>query len=401
MTAFDLGFTHSHEYSPVNVNWPAVHIHMLPVELLQQVFLLVVNDVPDCPGVFAYGDTTISANVGSPPLVFTYSWLARSGDQPLTLRILSGELPVRTTRRCTRQSCHEPSQADSQLLGILLSESKRWGTVALVSADDWNHILPPVTMCVISGWRVLLPASYAPLSSCSLVWSPSRWMQSNRILAIHIFQPPILCLESITIPIPSDPFQQREVLKIFGELCLPMLRKLTLVADPEESEVSCIMTALEIASCDVQVVDFQTTIPLGEVDVDVIEPLFSVARENSHYIERRTAVRDLAGNLPNYTKRTKGLRDPDAVFESKGRETLQNVILDNVARATSFKGLNTTLVVRTEPHVHVTKTRADKGAKTEVDRYHFCPSDVPTICSPTVQQFPSEPAGISEETDAK
>ncbi|KAG1870797.1 hypothetical protein F4604DRAFT_849677 [Suillus subluteus] len=359
MTAFNLDFTHSREYSPVNVNWPAAHIHMLPVELLQQVFLLIVNDVPDCPGVFSYGDTTISANVGSPPLVFTrvcrfwrviahsttavwsrmqvslpgrvepltpflpsllQSWLARSGDQPLTLRILSGELPVRSTRRCTRQSCHEPSQADSQLLGILLSESKRWGTVALVSADDWNRDFDtPQLRSLQCCWSDLSSFNAPNLTHLHITY---RWSLTMRFrhtptcdnvrhlwvqnASAHIIRSSFLmfprmesikvdqirsenghphnstthsCLESITFPIPSDPFQQREVLKIFGELCLPMLRKLTLVADPEESEVSCIVAALELASCDVQVVDFQTTILLSEVDVDVIEPLFSVARE--------------------------------------------------------------------------------------------------------------------------
>ncbi|KAG1725670.1 hypothetical protein EDB19DRAFT_2043193, partial [Suillus lakei] len=63
----------------------------------------------------------------------------------------------------------------------------------------------------------------------------------------------------------KDPFQEREVLKIFGELRLPVLRKLTFVADPEESEIAWIVAALEIASCDVQVIDFQTSIPLSEV----------------------------------------------------------------------------------------------------------------------------------------
>ncbi|KAG0703584.1 hypothetical protein DFH29DRAFT_786983, partial [Suillus ampliporus] len=47
------------------------HIHRLPVELLQQIFLLVVNDVSDCPSIFALGPTTISVNFASVPLVFT------------------------------------------------------------------------------------------------------------------------------------------------------------------------------------------------------------------------------------------------------------------------------------------------------------------------------------------
>ncbi|KAG2346442.1 hypothetical protein BDR05DRAFT_988114 [Suillus weaverae] len=359
MTAFDVGFTHPQEYSSVNVNCPAAHIHMLPVELLQHVFLLIVNDVSDCPCVFSYGDTTISANVGSPPLVFTrvcrfwrvvahsttavwsrlqvslpgrveplkpflpsflQSWLARSGNQPLTLRIVSGELPVHTTRRCTRQSCHEPSRADSQLLEILLSESKRWGTVALVSADSWNRDFntpqlrslqccwselssfnaPNLTYLHIT-YRWSLTMRFRHIPTCDNV--RHLWIQnaSARIIRSTFLMFPRMesirvdlilsdighphnstthsCLESITFPIPSDPFQQREVLKIFGDLRLPMLRKMTFVADPEESEVFCIVAALEIASCNVQVVDFQTTMPLSEVDVDVIEPLFSVARE--------------------------------------------------------------------------------------------------------------------------
>src|SRR6267154_1235577 len=62
--------THSH-VSPVNQNYPKSHIHRLPVELLQHLFLLIVNDMLDCPRIFSYGDTTISANFTSTPLVFT------------------------------------------------------------------------------------------------------------------------------------------------------------------------------------------------------------------------------------------------------------------------------------------------------------------------------------------
>ncbi|KAG2151586.1 uncharacterized protein EDB93DRAFT_1138288 [Suillus bovinus] len=356
MTAFEVSFAHSYEYSP---DCPAAHIHMLPVELLQHIFLLIVNDVPDCPGVFSYGDTTISANVGSPPLVFTrvchfwrviahsttaiwscmqvslpgrveplkpflpsflQSWLARSGNQPLTLRIVSGQLPVRTTRRCTRQSYHKPSQADSQLLEILLSESKRWGTVVLASADDLNHNFnTPQLRSLQCCWSELSSFNAPNLTHLHIIyrWSLTMrfrhiptcdnirhlWVQnaSARVIRSTFLMFPLMesikvdliisdighphnstthsCLNSITFPIPSDPFQQREVLKIFDELCLPMLRKLTFVADPEESEVSCIVAALEIASCNVRVIDFQTTTPLSEIDMDVIEPLFSVARE--------------------------------------------------------------------------------------------------------------------------
>lgn len=373
MLAFDLGFTHSYEYSPANtVNCPVAHIHMLPVELLQHVFLLVVNDIPDCPGVFSYGDTTISANVGSPPLVFTrvcrfwrvvahlttavwsrmqvslpgrvepltpflpsflQSWLARSGNQPLTLRIASGELPIPNTRYCTRQPGHEPSQADSQLLAILLSESKRWRTVTLVSACDWNcDFDTPQLRFLQCRWSDLTRFNAPNLTHLHIIYRRSLttrfkhiptcdnvrhlWIQnaSARVIRSTFLMFPRMesikvdtilsdighphnstthsCLESITFPIPSDPFQQREVLKIFSELCLPMLRKLTFVADPEEAEVSCIVEALELAYCDVQVINFWTTIPLSEVDMDVIEPLFSVAREVTiHGEELRRPIR--------------------------------------------------------------------------------------------------------------
>lgn len=356
MPAFDVGFTPSHD-SPVTVNCPA-HIHRLPVELLQHVFLLIVNTA-DYPNVFSYGDTTMSANIASPPLVFTrvchfwrvvahsttavwsriqvslpgrteplkpflpsllQSWLARSGNQPLTLRITSGQLPVRVTRRCTRQKSLEPSQADSQLLEILLSESKRWESVALASASDWNRDFDtPQLRSLQCCWSELSSFNAPNLTHLHITYRWSLTMRfrhvptcdnvrhlrvenaSARVIRSAFLMFPRLesikvdlilsdishpnnsithhCLESITFPIPSDPFQQREVLKIFGELRLPVLRKLTLAADPEESEIACIMAALQIASCDVRVVDFQTTISLSEVDVDVVEPLFSVVRK--------------------------------------------------------------------------------------------------------------------------
>ncbi|KAG2109020.1 uncharacterized protein F5147DRAFT_576219, partial [Suillus discolor] len=48
-------------------------MHQLLVEVLQVVFLLAVNDEPDCPSIFSYDSKTIamSANFASPPLLFT------------------------------------------------------------------------------------------------------------------------------------------------------------------------------------------------------------------------------------------------------------------------------------------------------------------------------------------
>lgn len=61
-----------------------------------------------------------------------------------------------------------------------------------------------------------------------------------------------------------------------------MLRKLTLVGHPNKLGVNRIMAALEVtATCNLQVIDFRTIRPQDEVDVDVVEPLLSVAREIS------------------------------------------------------------------------------------------------------------------------
>ncbi|KAG2348363.1 hypothetical protein BDR05DRAFT_944498 [Suillus weaverae] len=75
----------------------------LPVELLQQIFLFIVNDAPDHPSIFSCGPDTISgvpllasrgtfnsrslvAHLGRTPRC----WLVRSGSLPLTLRIVNG-----------------------------------------------------------------------------------------------------------------------------------------------------------------------------------------------------------------------------------------------------------------------------------------------------------------------
>ncbi|KAG1736922.1 uncharacterized protein EDB91DRAFT_496886 [Suillus paluster] len=168
-------FSRSH-VSPVNVEEPGrrlPHIHQPPVELLQQVFLLV-NDVTDCPSIFSVGETAILVNIASPPLVLTrvchrwrvvahsttgvwlriqvalperiepflpYSfqcWLARSGSRPLILRIV--QVPLQIHHTCSTHPWPMP-EAGSRLLDILLSESKRWETVVVMSSDvhDWGR----------------------------------------------------------------------------------------------------------------------------------------------------------------------------------------------------------------------------------------------------------------------
>jgi hypothetical protein len=87
------------------------------------------------------------------------------------------------------------------------------------------------------------------------------------------------CLESMTLPLHSDPHLRGIFIEFFDGLHLPMLRKLTVVGEPNKSQVDCIVVALEIASCRVEVVDFQTDTPASEVDLDIVKPLFSAVRE--------------------------------------------------------------------------------------------------------------------------
>ncbi|KAG2120035.1 hypothetical protein DEU56DRAFT_836062 [Suillus clintonianus] len=159
-----LSFTNSH-VPPSSTKYPEPPIHRLPVELLQHIFLLIVNDAPDFPSIFSCGETTISANFASPPLVFTrvcclwraialsttgvwsrfqvalpgrfsqlhpflphllQFWLACSGRQPLTLRT------CQDTSLIVAQRCYY-SKADSQLLRVLLSARDRWESAGVMS----------------------------------------------------------------------------------------------------------------------------------------------------------------------------------------------------------------------------------------------------------------------------
>ncbi|KAG2124476.1 hypothetical protein BD769DRAFT_1358748, partial [Suillus cothurnatus] len=112
--------------SLVSVTPTEPYIYRLPEELLQQIFLFIVNSASDYPSIFSCRRYTIRANVASPPLVLTrvchlwrvvalstagiwsriqvvfpgevrsfksflphllQCWLARSGNLPLTLHI--------------------------------------------------------------------------------------------------------------------------------------------------------------------------------------------------------------------------------------------------------------------------------------------------------------------------
>ncbi|KAG2138502.1 hypothetical protein DEU56DRAFT_802031, partial [Suillus clintonianus] len=387
-----LSFTHSHIPS-VDVNYPGPHIHRLPVELLQHIFLLVMNDVPDCPSIFLYGATTISANFANPPLVFTrvcclwraialsttrlwsrihvmlpglrhefrpllphllQCWLACSGCQPLTLRICKP-----TYSRLNLQQCY--LDADAQLLRILLSARDRWESVTFKYPihDAWRYqrndeISAPQLRTLGCHWSDITTFDAPNLSHLHIIGldifflefkrgkdthhlyfknthsrASSPWIfptpacNNVRNLRLQIGSAHIIhftavifprletivvdeisskssarddspvthsSLESMTLPLILDHdrqflpiFNSRHYFMIFIEIFngfhLPMLQKLTVVGVPNKPEVDCIMAALAVAHCHVQVIDFQ--VPPTEVDVSgtAVEPLLSVAKE--------------------------------------------------------------------------------------------------------------------------
>lgn len=173
-----LSLSDSH-FSPIHMHYSESHIHQLPVELLQHIFSLIVNDISDCPSIFNSSNRRISGNFSSPPLVFTrvcrlwrvtahstpdlwsriqvtlpggdeslepflpsllQYWLACSGGQPLTLRIYTVDIFWNfyiLNAVCSVQSCRSLSHADHRLLEILQAESRRWETVGVLCGDEW------------------------------------------------------------------------------------------------------------------------------------------------------------------------------------------------------------------------------------------------------------------------
>ncbi|KAG1744979.1 uncharacterized protein EDB91DRAFT_1335451 [Suillus paluster] len=339
-------------------------INRLPVELLQQIFLLVVNDVPDYPGIFSFGDNTISANVTSPPLLLTQvcccwraiahstrglwsrilvtlpgrerplkpflpflleSWLARSGSHPLSLSIVSKQLFYpRHHRAGCRPLFSYPSEADSQLLGILLSEKGRWETLVVVSPDicDWSDNIDAPQLRTLECFRREFKRFDAPnlhrlqiFNQCEFsVTTPTcetlqhlrlHHTSVNTIRFTSVIFPHLetlavddfsvgsgdridsvtqSCLKSMTLPlrlrVTSDPYYRQGFINILDGFHLPMLQKLTVeVGDLKKPAVDCIMEALAVASCHEPAVDFQTTTPSSEVDMDIFEPLLSVVKE--------------------------------------------------------------------------------------------------------------------------
>jgi hypothetical protein len=244
-------------------------------------------------------------------------WLTCSGSQPLNLRILSKRIPYLVRVGCREVRClGKYSDADSQLFEILLSESKRWETVAIMSllhrkwspnidtpklrsleydVEDLDRFdAPNLSRIYTSDWF------YGPLPTRNLNNIRHLYLQKSSSAIMHtslsIF--PRLesvvvqaivpddrtgtsathsCLESMTLPLPDLNYRDRFI-QIFDGFHVPMLQKLTLVGTPTVLHVDCIAAALAVTSCNVQRVHFQVTTPSSDWEVDmhaIVDPLLS------------------------------------------------------------------------------------------------------------------------------
>ncbi|KAG1880750.1 hypothetical protein F4604DRAFT_1922373 [Suillus subluteus] len=334
-------------------------INRLPVELLQQVFLLILNDVPENPSIFSFGDTCISADVTSPPLLLTRVcrlwrdiahstteiwsrihvalpgriqplkpflpsllevWLARSGRRPLSLSIVSEQLCYSRDREARYLPYLRPyrSGADCRLLEILLSAKGRWETVAIMSPTiyDWSDNVDTPRLRTLKCFLREFRRFNAPNLHCLHIFNRSEFparpaptckdirhlrlqhTSVNTIRFTSVIFPHLETmvvddyslgagdridtvtqshLESITLPITSD---RQEFIDILDGFHLPMLQKLTVVVEElKPLEIECIMAALAVATCHEPIVDLKMATPPSEVDVDIVEPLLSVAKE--------------------------------------------------------------------------------------------------------------------------
>ncbi|OAX35401.1 hypothetical protein K503DRAFT_371109 [Rhizopogon vinicolor AM-OR11-026] len=353
--------------SPIN---PEPHLHRLPAELLQQIFLLVVHNLngSDYPSIFSFEYTAspreyvIYANFVAPPLLFTrvcrlwravacsttelwshvqvilpggikplgqflpsvlQFWLARSGNQPLTLCIDSRPLIVKCGRRFRRLP---DSEGNSQLLEILLAERGRWDMVTFASSiREWEVKLDTLDTpklrnleCDISDLKMFNAPNLSRLRIKGFAYVPAvlagptptttniRYLHldyasvhaicSTAVIFPHLqtlivdrlFPPsenPLatrtcLNIQSMTLSIFEYPYMIRpKFMALFESLQLPMLQKLTLAGELRKAEVALVMSTLAATPCHPQVIDFQTPMPLNEVDPAIAEPLLSFVEE--------------------------------------------------------------------------------------------------------------------------
>lgn len=347
-----------HPVSRVSVTPTEPYIHRLPVELLQQIFLFVVNSAPDYPSIFSCGYDTISVNVASPPLVLTrvchlwrvvahstagvwsriqialpgevtpfkpflphllQCWLARSGNLPLTLRIVNNTPCCQ--RRCSRNPDYSWMTAtNSRLLDILLSESKRWETVAMPPACNWNLNIDTPRLGALECDFLDLNKFYAPnisrlymnnhcylvslsrvripfykdlrhlhlrdASVCALCSTVTHFphLETIAVDEIYLFHGPgarsySATLESMTLPLPFSHHCWQEFIDMFSLLHLPIFRKLTLVGTLKKREDDYLLAMLAAASFRIPVLDFQTDAPLRKVRMNRVESLLSLVGE--------------------------------------------------------------------------------------------------------------------------
>ncbi|KAG1856693.1 hypothetical protein DFJ58DRAFT_338661 [Suillus subalutaceus] len=290
--------------SLVGVTPTEPHIHRLPVELLQQIFLFIVNSAPDYPSIFSCGYDTISVNVASPPLVLTrvchlwrvvahstagvwsriqialpgevtsfrpflphllQCWLARSGNLPLTLRIVNNPPCY---QRCSHNRNYSwITETNSRLLDILLSESKRWETVVMPPTCNWNlnidtprlralecdfydltkfyapnisrlyinnhcYLVSLARMCIPS-YKDLRHLHLQDASVCALCSTVTYFphLETIAVDVICLFDGPgarsySATLESMTLPLPSSHHYWQEFIDMFSLLHLPVSPKI-------------------------------------------------------------------------------------------------------------------------------------------------------------------------------
>ncbi|KAG1819722.1 uncharacterized protein BJ212DRAFT_1063195 [Suillus subaureus] len=347
-----------HSVSSVSVMPTEPYIHLLPVELLQQIFLFIVNSAPDYPSIFSCEHDTISVNVASPPLVLTrvchlwrvvaYSttgvwsriqvvlpgevrwfrpflphflqcWLARSGNLPLTLRIVNNDTPCCMCTCLRSRDYFWLTAPNSRLLNILLSESKRWETVVMPPACNWDlsidtpqlkalecdffdlskfhapnlsrlhintHYLVPLSGLRIPLYKDIRHLHLRDASVCALCSSVTDFphLETIAVDEIYWFNIPgtssySATLESMTLPLPSSYHFWQEFINMFSLLHLPVFRKLTLVGTPKKRQVHDLLSMLAVASFRIPVLDFQTDVPLRKVHMNSIESLLSVVGE--------------------------------------------------------------------------------------------------------------------------
>ncbi|OAX35400.1 hypothetical protein K503DRAFT_785109 [Rhizopogon vinicolor AM-OR11-026] len=225
--------------STVELNYPEPLIHHLPVELPQRIFLLIVHNVPDSdyPSIFSlqYHDRAapglwcgyiFSVNFSTPPLLLTrgsghisrltfpgdeplnpflpsllQSWPSRSGDQPLTLRLVT-RLSVDAAVRFKLGPGGIPdSEPNPQILEVLLYERGRWET----NPDDDSPISPHIDIrhkCIAIFKALQLPMLQKLILAGEL--GKAQAVLAGEALAASSCRPRVVDFQTTTSPSKAD-----------------------------------------------------------------------------------------------------------------------------------------------------------------------------------------------------